>query len=66
MVDADRGQLAQVSKQRARACLGILAEVEAAGNGLLDRGEVAAETDKLTDRALATSGLVSARRSSAR
>ena len=56
MVDAGLGQLAQVGEQRGRARLRVLAEVEAAGDGLLDGGEVAAETDKVTERALATFG----------
>jgi hypothetical protein len=43
VVDAGLGQLAQVGEQRGGARLRVLAEVEAAGDGLLDGGEVAAE-----------------------
>ena len=42
MVDAGRGQFAQVGQERGRARLRVLAEVEAGGDGLLDRGAVAA------------------------
>src|SRR5208282_6758836 len=42
VVDAGRGKFAQVGEQRGRTRLRVLAEVEATGDGLLDRGEVAA------------------------
>ena len=41
MVDASRGQFAQVSEERGGTRGPVLAEVEAAGDGLLDDGEVA-------------------------
>src|SRR6266702_6521020 len=42
VVDAGRRQFAQVGEERGRTRLRVLAEVEAGGDGLLDRGEVAA------------------------
>src|ERR1700720_1260303 len=42
VVDAGRGQLAQVGQERGGACLRVLAEVGVAGDRLLDGGEVAA------------------------
>src|SRR5438067_5079886 len=42
VVDAGRGQLAQVGQQRGGARLRVLAEVDAAGDRLLDGGEVTA------------------------
>src|SRR4029077_7513784 len=42
VVDAGRGQLAQVGQERGGARLGVLAKVDVAGDRLLDGGEVAA------------------------